>query len=113
MTRSLRGLGIKRNEVGKAKPSVMWRCDTHHRLNHPDHPGCGCPSPLDRAVLQDDAELRACRQMKWQDPRSGSVGRGQRLDYRELAKAPGTCRAVAAQLGCSAWLVSKARRVTA
>ena len=109
---SLRGMGIRRNDRAKAPPAVAFRCVEHGRLNIPGHPGCGCLSPLSRAQLQDDAELKACRAMKWQDERTGKpTGRKRRLDYEAIAWAGGTLEAVGRQFGCSAEMVSKIRRM--
>jgi len=119
--RSLRGLGIPRNEHQPVPEAGAWRCPEHGgRLHLPGQtePGCGCASPWSRLALQDDEELRRFRSPDWQHEemvrrRQAPPGRRRGYDYDVLAIAPGTCKQVALQHGCSPELVSRARRLSA
>ena len=115
--RALRTLGIRRNETSHPLAAVAWRCAVHHRLNHPDYPafGCGCPSPLEAAVLKDDAELAACRQLRIDDQfgvlaRGPLRGRERKLDYGAILAMAGSTVEVARHFKCSPEMVSRLRR---
>lgn len=117
---------VRRQVAGRTfavSPRVLWRCDHHNQINHPDYPGCGCASPEARQLARNAAILasvldlpRVERQAPKPVARPSKIrqkpGRKRLWDYDLLALAPGTCLEVAALFGCSRDIVSRARRLS-